>query len=88
MHATTILAVRHKGQVAVAGEVVISVHDEAEQLFAASDNVSEGRRPEVVDSIGRATATAGQAVVFAGGTVIIAIGGLVVAAGESAPREI
>jgi putative drug exporter of the RND superfamily len=33
----------------------------------------------VVDSIGRATATAGQAVVFAGGTVIIAIGGLVVA---------
>jgi putative drug exporter of the RND superfamily len=33
----------------------------------------------VLDSIGRATATAGQAVVFAGGTVIIAIGGLVVA---------
>ncbi|MFP4636412.1 MAG: MMPL family transporter [Nitriliruptoraceae bacterium] len=34
---------------------------------------------EVVESIGRANATAGQAVVFAGGTVIIAIGGLVVA---------
>jgi len=33
----------------------------------------------VIDSIGRANATAGQAVVFAGGTVIIAIGGLVVA---------
>jgi putative drug exporter of the RND superfamily len=33
----------------------------------------------VIDSIGRATATAGQAVIFAGGTVIIAIGGLVVA---------
>ena len=33
----------------------------------------------VLESIGRATATAGQAVVFAGGTVIIAIGGLVVA---------
>jgi putative drug exporter of the RND superfamily len=33
----------------------------------------------VLESIGRANATAGQAVVFAGGTVIIAIGGLVVA---------
>jgi putative drug exporter of the RND superfamily len=33
----------------------------------------------VIDSIGRANATAGQAVIFAGGTVIIAIGGLVVA---------
>lgn len=33
----------------------------------------------LVDSIGRANATAGQAVIFAGGTVIIAIGGLVVA---------
>jgi putative drug exporter of the RND superfamily len=40
-------------------------------------NLAEGTG--VVDSIGRATATAGQAVVFAGGTVIIAIGGLVVA---------
>jgi putative drug exporter of the RND superfamily len=40
-------------------------------------NLAEGT--EVMDSIGRATATAGQAVVFAGGTVIIAIGGLVVA---------
>lgn len=40
-------------------------------------NLVEG--VEVLDSIGRATATAGQAVVFAGGTVIIAIGGLVVA---------
>jgi putative drug exporter of the RND superfamily len=34
---------------------------------------------DVVDSIGRATATAGQAVLFAGTTVIIAIAGLVVA---------
>jgi putative drug exporter of the RND superfamily len=40
-------------------------------------NLAEGT--EVMDSIGRATATAGQAVVFAGGTVIIAIGGLAVA---------
>jgi putative drug exporter of the RND superfamily len=40
-------------------------------------NLAEGL--ELVDSIGRANATAGQAVVFAGGTVIIAIGGLVVA---------
>ena len=40
-------------------------------------NLAEGTA--LVDSIGRATATAGQAVVFAGGTVIIAIGGLVVA---------
>src|SRR5680860_1216073 len=40
-------------------------------------NLAEGT--EVMDSIGRATATAGQAVIFAGGTVIIAIGGLVVA---------
>jgi putative drug exporter of the RND superfamily len=40
-------------------------------------NLAEGAG--VVDSIARATATAGQAVVFAGGTVIIAIGGLVVA---------
>jgi putative drug exporter of the RND superfamily len=40
-------------------------------------NLAEGT--EVMDSIGRATATAGQAVVFAGVTVIIAIGGLVVA---------
>jgi putative drug exporter of the RND superfamily len=40
-------------------------------------NLAAGSR--VIDSIGRATATAGQAVIFAGGTVIIAIGGLVVA---------
>jgi putative drug exporter of the RND superfamily len=40
-------------------------------------NLAEGA--DVLDSIGRANATAGQAVIFAGGTVIIAIGGLVVA---------
>jgi putative drug exporter of the RND superfamily len=40
-------------------------------------NLADGL--DVLDSVGRATATAGQAVVFAGGTVIIAIGGLVVA---------
>jgi RND superfamily putative drug exporter len=38
-----------------------------------------GRGLTVVDSVGRAAATAGQAVIFAGGTVVVAILGLAVA---------
>jgi len=38
-----------------------------------------GRGMTVVESVGRASATAGQAVIFAGGTVVIAILGLAVA---------